>query len=222
MILVCGRVAEYLVSVEYIWTMLTKTVAICGHDSCGKKTQSTMLVERLELEGYRAVRVEIPRYDTVTGRMIKKMLFDGSAIRRPKIFQMLHFLNKFFFQVFVLPYLVLRNDFVVLDRWSLSSIVYGTASGVGERFVRFLSKFLVNPDMTFVLCGGSYPRGGKDSYELNVELQSRVRMLYRVWALDKTNNSVLVEIDGRTREDISEELYDRAIRSFWKSFWRTI
>ncbi len=50
--------------------MKGKLIVIEGTDCSGKETQSKLLVERLEKEGKKVVRVSFPMYDTPTGRIV--------------------------------------------------------------------------------------------------------------------------------------------------------
>ncbi len=47
-----------------------KLIVIEGTDCSGKETQTKMLVERLEKEGFKAKRLYFPMYDTPTGKII--------------------------------------------------------------------------------------------------------------------------------------------------------
>ena len=50
--------------------MKGKLIVIEGTDCSGKETQSKLLVERLEKEGKKVVRVSFPMYDTPTGAIV--------------------------------------------------------------------------------------------------------------------------------------------------------
>ena len=50
--------------------MRGKLIVIEGTDCSGKETQSKLLVERLEKEGKKVVRVSFPMYDTPTGAIV--------------------------------------------------------------------------------------------------------------------------------------------------------
>src|SRR5690606_2858679 len=91
----------------------------------------------------------------------------------------------FIFQAFVLPALKRKYEIIVLDRWSLSSIVYGIAAGVSPWFVRFLNNVLFKPDVVIILVGKPFDRDDvNDAYEKDEELQRQVAKLYVTMGVD--------------------------------------
>lgn len=163
--------------------MFAKIVAIEGGDSCGKHTQAVMLRKKLIGLGHKTALVEVPVRDHLTHKLIYSMLRSGAAKRHPNLFQFVQFTNKLLFQVTCLLWLWVVSDFVVLDRWALSSIVYGKATGSNVGFCEFLYRFLIEPHMTIVLDGPTLSREReKDVYEQDTELQASVKESYREWA----------------------------------------
>jgi len=160
-----------------------KIIVIEGADRCGKATQTRLLRESLEKQGFSAKTVEVPIKTAITYRIIYWMLKNGLAKKLPKTFQVFQFLNRKFFQWFTLPSLECEFKYIILDRWSLSTIVYGGAEGVSQSFTVGLSKFLRCPDHTVILLGESFPHDAEDVYEADLELQKKVREGYTQWAL---------------------------------------
>lgn len=165
-----------------------KIIAIEGADKVGKATQSKMLAVALAqpfqyvlgiTTAYSVVRVEIPtRTCRWTHKLIYMMLSNGWAKRVPNVFQFVQFLNRLAFALFELPGLVASNDYIVFDRWNLSSFVYGTETGCNKYFIKLLLKMVPQADLTLVLTGDPHHRDGADSYESDTGLQQRVRALY--------------------------------------------
>lgn len=182
-------------------------IAVEGPDKVGKETQTKLLTEHLSSLG-RVKRVEVPIHDVITYHLIYWMLRNGLAKKLPATFQFVQFLNKFLWQFFVKPWLSLRYDFVVLDRWSPSSVVYGTCEGLSAEYVMFLYGRLFKPDATIVLHGTSYKRSSTqdDSYEKDTALQIAVRSEYKFWAL-QTSRTVLVNNEG-TVHDVHAKILD--------------
>lgn len=184
---------------------MTTIVAIEGADQVGKETQANLLTAKLRALGYKVEQVEIPRKNGLTYRTIYWMLENGTALKYPRAFQFVQYLNKLIFQSMELPDLRKAEvDFIVLDRWSLSSVIYGVASGVEESYVMSTFNSLIEPDCTVILHGPAYPRKGTDSYERNTKLQEDVREAYKKWALDHPRKYQLVHVTGRTREEVSD------------------
>lgn len=195
--------------------MFAKLVAVEGADKCGKATQSRLLMNSLrQRSNARVAQVEVPFNDGITYRLIYWMLKHGQARQHPNLFQFLQFINKFVFQWTKLLWLRLTCDFIILDRWSLSAIVYGDAGGADQTFNRALHMFLVRPDLTIVLDGQSFKRCGEvdDVYEKDSALQRAVRKGYRDWVTWHPFDHVLVDNQGGR-----EVVHDR-IRKVVKRF----
>lgn len=177
--------------------MFAKLVAVEGGDSCGKHTQAVLLKRKLTGLGYKTALVEVPVRDRFTHKLIYSMLRSGAAKRHPNLFQFVQFVNKFLFQVTSLLWLWIVSDFVILDRWALSSIVYGKATGSDIAFCEFLYCFLVEPHITIVLDGPTFSREReKDVYEKDTELQASVKEGYRGWARKEPLKIVVVSNVG--------------------------
>ena len=159
-----------------------KIIVIEGPDRVGKATQAKRLKEYLAHKGKRVEIVEVPIKRGVTYDAIYWMLGNGLAKKLPRLFQTLQFLNRWTFQKVELPKLASSNDFVIFDRWSLSTNVYGLAEGLGPEFVNYFYSNLRRPDYTFVLLGDSHQHEAEDVYERDTALQKRVRILYDQWA----------------------------------------
>lgn len=190
-----------------------KLIAFEGPDKTGKETQSKMAVEALRGAGARVERIEAPTKATRwTHRLIYWMLRTGWAKRLPNSFQFVQTLNKLSFQLFHLPAIEARNDVVVFDRWGLSSVIYGTATGVSPRVVLWFYDRIKKADLTVVFVERSFRRSSTedDSYEKDSELQARVRGLYRDWAWSHSEDHVLVD-NARSVEEVHREVMDRIV-----------
>jgi len=176
--------------------MTAKLVVFEGPDKVGKETQSKLLLRSLKDASYNVVRCEVPTNACPrTYKLIYSMLKSGWAKRTPNLFQFIQFLNKWLFQVLHMPSLMRNNDVVILDRWSLSAVIYGGATGVNSVLNMFLFNRLKKPDITIVLDGQSFRRSTTedDSYEKDNELQAAVKVAYHQWALDHSNDHVLAQ-----------------------------
>lgn len=182
-----------------------------GPDKAGKSTQSKLAVEALQRADARVVHVKAPCKEAPrTYRLIYWMLGNGWAKRVPNVFQFVQFLNKLLFQVLVLPKLSRENDIIVFDRWSLSAVIYGNATGVNPTFNMWLYRLLKKADLTIVFAEQSYHRSTiqDDSYEKDGDLQSRVREAYKQWALTHFEDHVLVD-NARHVDVVQREVQDR-------------
>jgi thymidylate kinase len=185
---------------------MTKIIVIEGGDGTGKQTQALMLVAHLRSLGYKVAHVEAPINDIITYNPIYWMLENGAASKFPRQFQFLQFLNKKLFQVFRLPWLEFKNDFIVFDRWGLSAIIYGNAIGLDHNHNNQLYEKLRKPNMTIVLNGSALTDEFDDVYESNSYLQTKVKNGYIEWA-NSHNDAILINNIG-TRSHIHSQIVD--------------
>lgn len=173
---------------------LAKIICIEGPDQMGKQTQANLLFDSFKNTAQR----EIPFKDYFTYSIIYFMLENKLAKRYPNLFQFIQFCNKFLFQFMHLFPMMLMYDFIILDRWSASSIVYGSATGVNFRFNQFLQKFLITPDLTLVLSGKQYkrPYEKNDSYESDKILQENVKKGYDDFVKNNKETCVIINNVG--------------------------
>lgn len=183
-------------------------IAIEGPDRFGKETQTKLLeqnITRGQVTAQFVKHVEVPVKGRLSYRLIYWMLRNGSAKRYPNMFQLVQFMNKLAFQTFVLPKYTEFYDIVILDRWSLSGLVYGEATDVNATMNRFLHRMLVKPDITLVMCGKPFHRAGtKDAYETDDVLQSRVARLYMDYG--RTLDRHVLVHNGGGKDDVHERI----------------
>lgn len=190
-----------------------RIVVIEGPDKMGKATQSALLLASLALQErkddtpLRVTQQEIAAQDGITYDKIYKMLETGDATKFPATFQAFHTSNRLIWQAQQLPKLASKFDVLILDRWTISSWVYGLASGVDEDEIQCLCEDLIKPDLVFVFLGASFktPERPDDCYEADTGFQEKVRELYGSWVV--RNRDVAIGVDAnRPREVIAEEL----------------
>lgn len=185
---------------------MSKIIVIEGPDRVGKATQSLMLKNRLEAAGYTATIVEVPIKTNFAYHIVYWMLRNGLAKRLPKIFQWFQFFNRQVFQRRELPTLEAQYDYIIMDRWSLSTTIYGEAAGVPKDFTENLSRRLKKPFHTFILLGKSHRHKVEDVYEADSDLQQRVRKLYGEWALRYPQENSTIDCN-RDRQIVSNEIW---------------
>lgn len=188
-------------------TRKAKIVVYEGPDAIGKKTQSMLLYNFLLSRNYKVSLYEIPFRNRLYSS-IYYMLYNGHAIKFPITFMIIQFLNKLFFEYFVLRKSLKENDIVILDRWRLSTYVYGYCTSKSN----FLSKLLMclskKPDITFVFEGKSFKRDNQDVYEKNNNLQEDIRIMYHEFANKHSNDHFIVNANQEKKE-ILEQIFMR-------------
>lgn len=150
-------------------------VAIEAADCMGKSVQSRLVVQCLNNNGIKSICIEPIR----NNHLIRYMLKTGSAITCQNMFQCVQFLNRLIFQTTMLKQLLKEYQIIVIDRWKLSSLVYGEATGVNTKLSLLFYRLLRTPDITIVLQGQPFASDTKDSYENDNVLQNKVKKLYR-------------------------------------------
>lgn len=187
-----------------------RLIVLEGPDSHGKTTQARMLSSSfdgvIDIDGKEVacayVKVPVPG---LTSKAIYWALGNGMAKAHPQLFQALQFINKLAFQRRTLERLLRENDYVVLDRWSLSGYVYGKATGVSSALNDAMYRVLRAPDVVIVISGKSFKRPkADDSYESDAELQAAVKAEYE--RIGKTwPKHFLVRNDG-TKEEVHHKI----------------
>lgn len=184
---------------------MSKMIVVEGPDRTGKQTQTLRLRDYFVSLGKKAVVVEVPIKGSYTYNIIYWMLRNGLAKRMPHTFQLLQFLNRWRFQWNMLPKIEQDNDYVIFDRWSLSTSVYGLAEGLSSEFVNSLYVRLKRPDYTFILLGDAHEHEAEDVYEKDGELQKSVRRHYADWASQQTSGCRVINCKN-PRELITAEM----------------
>lgn len=191
---------------------MTKIIAIEGPDRVGKATQTSLLTAYLRSKSVITNNNGLTYYASVTSvevpvkgflhSTIYYMLRNGLAKRCPNLFQAVQSLNKLWFQIF---YLKRWNvDYVTLDRWKLSTRVYGEATGVHSILLRVFDYLLIEPDATIVLEGAAQVNEARDSYERDSKLQRLVRTTYAKIAHEKDKHFVINA--NQTREAVHNDI----------------
>lgn len=175
---------------------MAKIICFEGADGLGKSTQAILLEEYLLAKGFRAKYFKLPS-KSYFGKLIYKLLDSGIAKKAPNLFQSINYFDKFIFQFAEI--LFSKYDYIILDRWFLSSIVYGISDGANEKFLNTLSKILIKPDITFVFFGENFlsNKNKLDSFESDVRLQKNAKKNYLLYGLLDKNSKFIFANDKK-------------------------
>jgi dTMP kinase len=114
---------------------MDRFIAFEGADGCGKSTQMDRLAQWLEARGERVVKVREPG-STELGERIRSILLDGSIPMTVEGEALLFFSSRCQLLSEVIEPAVERGDWILADRFYLSTIVYqGLAGDLGEERV---------------------------------------------------------------------------------------
>jgi dTMP kinase len=159
-----------------------RIVAIEGVDAVGKRTQSLLLQKWFKSQGLRVASLSYPDYATPIGKEIKAFL-GGRREFGPEVRHMLFAANRWE-ELSVINECKATNDIVIVNRYTESNLAYGMAHGLSLEWLLALEKGIPKSDLVVVLDAPSKSLvtrrpGPKDSYEEDLELQTRVQMIYK-------------------------------------------
>ncbi len=164
--------------------MMMKIIAFEGLDKSGKATQSKLLANYLESEGYKVEHSEFHRYDTPTGKLIQDWLYGRYKVSQRTI-ELIMTADKQAQQEWFKQLEKNETDFLVLDRYTTSQLVYSQCNGISKQWTEELQNFLWLPHFEFFIdvpVSVSMKRKGQhgdnDRYESNKDLLTKVRKGY--------------------------------------------
>jgi dTMP kinase len=181
-------------------------IAFEGLDQSGKQTQAELLRDRLREGGRKARLVAFPDYATSIGEELARAL-QGEREYGPDVMQLLYVANRYERRAEMTRWL---DDGLVLvcDRYLASSVAYGEAQGLDPGWLRDMQRFLPKPDLTILLdiapeTAMKRKATGRDRYERDLALLSRVRDSYRRQA----EHDGWLRLDGeRPRDGVSTDV----------------
>ena len=181
-------------------------IAFEGLDQSGKQTQAERVREYVIERGRDCRLLSFPDYETAIGAEICKALH-GEREYGPDVMQLMYVANRYERRAAMAGWLQ-EGLVLVSDRYLASSIAYGEAQGLDPEWLRDMQRFPPKPDLTILLdiapeTAVQRKATGRDRYERDLALLSRVRDSYRRQA-DKDG---WLRLDGeRPREAVSADV----------------
>lgn len=157
-------------------------IAFEGLDQSGKRTQAELLRDYVASQGRACGLRSFPDYDTAIGTEIRKALH-GEREYAADVMQLLYVANRYEKRPGIER--ALADGAVLLcDRYLASSVAYGEAQGLDPAWLTEIQRFLPQPDLTILLdiapeTAVRRKASGRDRYERDLALLSRVRTSYR-------------------------------------------
>jgi dTMP kinase len=176
-----------------------------GLDQSGKQTQAEALRDWLTAKGRVVRMLSFPTYETHIGAEIGRALH-GEREYGPDVMQLLYVANRFEWKPEIERELA-AGTVLVCDRYLASSVAYGEAQGLSPRWLAEIQAPLPQSDLTVLLdmspdVSLARKRAGRDKYERDLQLLSRVRGSYirqareGQWTtIDATRDRALVAAD---------------------------
>lgn len=157
-------------------------IAFEGLDQSGKQTQAERVRDAVAAAGRACHLVSFPDYTTPIGMEIGAAL-QGARDYAPEVMQLLYVANRHE-RAAEMSRLLAAGAVVVCDRYVASSVAYGEAHGLDAAWLADIQRYLPPADLTILLdiAPGTAARRkstGRDRYERDLALLSRVRESYR-------------------------------------------
>jgi len=140
-------------------------ICVEGPDGFGKSTLCASLSKSLNAE-----LIKFPNEDFESGKRLRQIINKEYSFE-PMSFQALQIINR----LETFETLDPTKDYI-FDRGKLSGIVYALTDGLPENWVRKVSDYITDADITVIITGRSY-REDNDIYS-DSEYQKRIRQLY--------------------------------------------
>ena len=170
-------------------------IAIEGGDQAGKKTQSQLLVNKLNSTKLKTKLFSFPDYTTPIGKEISSYL-EGKVKLDPKIIHCLLAANRYE-KLAEINDAIEKNSVLVMNRYYQSNLVYGLANGLKQNWLESLDSGLPKTDLVILLDvtqKESFSRSpqnekGKimkrDKFEKNEQFSRKISKIYRTTAKKK-------------------------------------
>ena len=157
-------------------------VAFEGLDQSGKQTQAESLRDYCTSRGRECQLMSFPDYTTAIGSEISRALH-GERDYPADTMQLLYVANRYEHRGRI-ESLLAAGAVIVCDRYTASSVAYGEAQDLDPAWLEDIQRFLPRPDLTIVLdiapeTAVHRKAAGRDRYERDLALLSRVRDSYR-------------------------------------------
>lgn len=194
---------------------------IDGGDGAGKSTLSERLLKDLKELGYSTHTQHFPRYGTPFGDAIDQLLkCDNDIIKRdPAFMQKLYVADQELYQQ-ELNELKEEHDFILLDRYLNSTLLFGMANGIKFGDIRSWQCNLQKPDYTVLMHinaeEGQRRRAGMelDNFERDTPFQTRINQC--ILSLPDKYQTNLEDFTGMTidaNKTISDEVYNELLNT---------
>jgi dTMP kinase len=181
-------------------------IAFEGLDQSGKQTQAERVRDHVTARGRECRLLSFPDYHTAIGAEIANALH-GARDYDADVMQLMYVANRYERRGEMTRWLD-SGMVLVCDRYVASSIAYGEAQGLDPLWLREIQRFLPQPDLTILLdiapeTAVQRKAAGRDRYERDLALLSRVRDSYRRQAVDGR----WLRLDGeRPRDAVSADV----------------
>jgi thymidylate kinase len=190
----------------------------CGADGLGKTTIAKLLAAKLEKPYF--------KFPYGSDNDTKEIIYSGQRIREilnndhqcdPVAFQALQLINKLE-AVPELRAFELKHGIVLVDRWSLSALIYGEVDGVDRTWNEKICKLFDNqiqPAIIFIFTGIPFKNDG-DKYG---KKQQAIAKLYEDYCVEHVDGKRFIRVDvtGKSIDTVAFEVLGHIVRDVMKT-----
>ena len=127
-----------------------KFIVLEGLDGSGQSTQVGLLKDFLIEKGLKAIQTKEPTIDSEAGRKIREVLEKKIKLDHMELQKLFAQDRKEHLENLIIPALK-RGEFVVSDRYFLSSFAYGASDGIDLDWLIQINDDFLLPDKVFIL-----------------------------------------------------------------------
>lgn len=197
--------------------MTGKFIVIDGPDGSGTTRHSAMLAEKMRADGETVVTSAEPT-DSSIGKNIRTILHQKD-MPSPNAVQLLFCADRAHHVANVIQPALHEGHTIILDRYILSTIVYGSAQGVSESWLHDINAVFPQPDLTIItlppfdVC---MERIGRRSIQDQFEGESLQQKVYAKYASVDDPSVVFVDTSG-PKHAVADTIYHQVTEYFRKS-----
>jgi dTMP kinase len=125
--------------------MVTSFIVFEGITGSGKKTQISLLAEKLQNAGERVVKIGFPNYETQIARLTRRIMEAD-----PHTLSLLFAADRSLYQERINS-LLRAGEVVLCDRYSYSNFAYMAVKGLELSWLMELEKNILKPNMVFLI-----------------------------------------------------------------------
>ncbi len=192
-------------------------IVLEGPDGSGTTSQSKLLAERLQKEGHDVLLTAEPTTGPI-GVFIRQQLSTSGNNVTAGALQLLFTADRAWHVDTVIEPALKEGKIVVCERFGISTVIYGEATGLDGTWLAEANGKFPKPDLLIVTLPDFdvaiqriNARKEKDIMEEKVELQRRIHDLYRQYAAEHPEWP-LVDTT-KTLEESAEEIYSHVLRA---------
>ena len=121
-----------------------------GPDGSGQTTQAKLLADYLQNKGISVFQTKEPTNDTIIGKMIREVLQNKIKVHEDTL-QLLFVADRAEHLHSQIEKRLDAKEWVVCDRYIMSTLAFGSASGVSPDWLKKLNEKFIWPKYTFLL-----------------------------------------------------------------------